>query len=62
MFEWFYLFWRWLSDTVSSKEFWQPYLNMGNWFTAIVIILSTVYFLVVVRPWNWFRKEEEENP
>ena len=59
MFEWFYLFWRWLSEAIGSDEFWQLYLNMGNWFYVVVIGMVVLYAWVVFQPFG--KKVDEEN-
>ena len=58
MFEWFFEFWEWIGQEISSGRFWQPYLKLENWFYVIIIGMTVLYFLVVVQPWNWFRKDE----
>ena len=60
MFEWFYLFWKWLSEVSSSDEYWQPYLNMGNLFWIIVSGMVIIYFVITFQPWNWFMKDDED--
>ena len=55
MFEWFYMFWEWLSKIIVTDEFWQPYLNMGNWFYVVTIGMTILYAYIVFGG----RKEDE---
>lgn len=60
MFEWWYAFWRWLTDEVSSGRFWKPYQSIGFWFIIIIISFILAYvFLIFGMPWNWFKKEKK---
>ena len=61
MFEWFYAFWHWLSKTVNSGKFFEPYMNMEGWFFVIVIIFVLSYTLLYInyhhqnhRFWKWY--------
>ena len=62
MFELWYWFWNELNKLVSSGDFWEAYINMGNIFWFVIIVSTTSYAIFVIRPiaryQRWKHKKE----
>ena len=52
MFEWWYSFWNWLGEMVSSGKVFEPYRILGIWFNIIVFVFIFIYaFFGFMLPW-----------
>lgn len=61
MFELWYWFWNELNKQVVSGDFWKAYINMGNLFLLIMIILPSVYAIFAIQPIARYLKWKENH-
>ena len=50
MFEWIWITLGWIFQ--NTDTFFKPYINMGNIFYIIIIVVPIIYTLIVIQPIN----------